>query len=250
MTLSPAEYAQSSLSGIVNSTSGSLISPKHSDGFLSAEISGCGNPTFLQLRDPIFGFGSFVEPDRGCIGSSRAANDFLDTGPNDGAVTHGAGFTTRNQFERRHAVAPQIELSQGLVCIRERHHLSVGEGTVGGFHDIYPDSDWSACVRLKYGSSEWPTGSSGDVREGELDHESHAFSSRCKRHLPAARDADSPRWKAKEKAGRETRPHDGSDCFNASRFLVTMASPFFVDTSIPMAQTVRHSSRPPSLWSD
>lgn len=92
-------------------------------------------------------------------------------------------------------------MPQSLVCIRKRYHFCVGEGTVGGFDDIYPDSDESACLSLQYRSSEWPTGSSSDVREGELDHESHAISGRYNRLLLAARERASPRWKAKKEAG-------------------------------------------------
>ncbi len=92
-------------------------------------------------------------------------------------------------------------MPQGLMCIRERHHFGVGEGTVGGFHDIDPDSDEPARLRLKYGSSEWPTGSSSDVRERELDHESHAISSRHNRVLPAAPDRNSPWGRTKQEAG-------------------------------------------------
>ena len=42
----------------------------------------------------------------------------------------------------------------------------------------------------------------------------------------------------------------GKEPLSTSRFFVTIASPFFVDTSIPVAQTVRHSSIRPSLNSD
>jgi hypothetical protein len=45
-------------------------------------------------------------------------------------------------------------------------------------------------------------------------------------------------------------PEAGSEPFKSSKFFVTIASPFFVDTSMPVAQTVRHSSIRPSLWSD
>lgn len=42
----------------------------------------------------------------------------------------------------------------------------------------------------------------------------------------------------------------GSELFSISRFFVTIASPFFVDTSMPVTDTARHSSIRPSLCSD
>ena len=48
----------------------------------------------------------------------------------------------------------------------------------------------------------------------------------------------------------EVETYDGNEPLSSSKFFVTIASPFFVDTSIPVAQTVRHSSIRPSLCSD
>ena len=84
----------------------------------------------------------------------------------------------------------------------------------------------------------------------ESDDELHAITSRYNGLLLASRSTAGPRRKVKGRSGRDAGFHDGSESFNASRFFVTMASPFFVDMSMPVAQTARHSSRHPILWSD
>jgi hypothetical protein len=90
---------------------------------------------------------------------------------------------------------------QSEVCVGQSHYFSVGERTVGGFHDIHPDGNEPACVRFEYGSAEGSTGSSRDVAQGELDDESHAIASRHDRLLPVAQQSDGPGWKAKGRSG-------------------------------------------------
>jgi len=237
-------------SSVINSTSGSLIPPKDGDGFISAEIAVYRNPAFLQLRYPVFGFRSLVEPDRRCVGPSRAADKFPDTGPKNRPIAHGTGFATRNQFECRHAVCAQVEMSKDLMGIRERHHFGMGEGTVGGLNDVEPNGDESSRLGFEHGCAERSTGLRCDVGQRKSDDELHAIMSRSNGLLPAPCNMAGPRRKVKGRSGRTAGFHDGSESFNASRFFVTMASPFFVETSMPVAQTVRHSSRRPSFWSD
>lgn len=85
---------------------------------------------------------------------------------------------------------------------------------------------------------------------GQLDGKTHAPFVREERTLLAPRQLDGPLWQSEGGSGRATGAHDGTELFIASRFFVTIASPFFVETSMPVAMTVRHSSRQLSLWSD
>ena len=136
------------------------------------------------------------------------------------------------------------------MCIGESDHFGVGKGAVSGFDDVYPNSDESSCLGFEDCRPEGATSLSGDVGQCELDDESHTIGRRHDRVLLPTRKTDGPGWEAKGGRGGEPRRHDGSESFNASRFFVTMASPFFVETSMPVAQTVRHSSNRSSFWRD
>ena len=141
-------------------------------------------------------------------------------------------------------------MSQGLMCIRERHHFGMGEGTVGGLDDVDADGDESSRPGFEHCRAERSTRLRCDIGQRESDDELHAISSRYNGFMLETNNTEGPRWKGKGRSGRAAGSHDGSASFNVSRFFVTMASPFFVETSMPVAQTVRHSSRRPSFWSD
>ncbi len=118
------------------------------------------------------------------------------------------------------------------------YHFSVGERTIGGFDDVYTEGDESSRQGFEYGGTERSSALSGGVGTRELNDEPHAIASCHNRLLSAAQDPDGPRRKLKRGCGWETGFHDGSESFNASRFFVTMASPFLVETSMPVAHTV------------
>lgn len=71
-------------------------------------------------------------------------------------------------------------MSQGLVCIRERYHFGVGEGTVAGLDDVYPDGDESPRLGFEHCRTKRSTSLSRDVGQRESDDELHAITSRSK----------------------------------------------------------------------
>lgn len=96
-------------------------------------------------------------------------------GPNNASITHGAGFTTRDEFEPRHIVRSKVETPQDSVSIREGHHFGVGKRTVGGLDDVDADGDESSRPGVKHRSAEGPAGPSGNVGECKLDDELHTI---------------------------------------------------------------------------
>ena len=94
------------------------------------------------------------------------------------SVTHGTGFATHHQFEHRHAVRTQVEMSQDLMCIRERHHFGMGQGTVGGLDDVDPDGDESSRLGFEHSCAERSTGLRCDIGQRKSDDELHAIMSR------------------------------------------------------------------------
>ena len=106
-----------------------------------------------------------------------------------------------------------------------------------------PDGDESPRLGFEHCRTKRSTSLRRDIGQRESDDKLHTITSRYHGLLLASRSTDGPRRKVKGRSGRDAGFHDGSESFNASRFFVTMASPFFVDMSMPVAQTARHSSR-------
>ncbi len=104
-----------------------LVALKDSYRLISAQIPTHGNPSFIERRHPMSRFLTFVEPDCQRIASSRPTEDFPDSGPGDGPVTHGARFTAGDQLHCWEAWRPKIEMSDGLLRIGKSDHFGVGQ---------------------------------------------------------------------------------------------------------------------------
>jgi len=141
-------------------------------------------------------------------------------------------------------------MPDGLLCVGEGYHFGVGMRTVRRHDEIHPNGYEPAGCGFEHGGAEGSAGFQLDIGQRQLYDEAHTVASGQDGPLLAMRETDGPRWKTKGRRRRESWLHNGNESFSASRFFVTMASPFFVDTSMPVAQTVRHSSIRPSLCSD
>jgi hypothetical protein len=103
------------------------VALKDSHSLISAQIPTHGDPSFLERRHPVLRFWTFIEPDRLRIASARAAENFPNSGPGDGPVTHRAGLTARDQFMLWHAPLAKVEMPDGLLRVGEGDDLSVGK---------------------------------------------------------------------------------------------------------------------------
>lgn len=231
-----------SLAGAVDSTAALLIFLKHGGCFLPAEVTGDRDAPVLELRHPVFRFRPLIESDRFCIAGAGAAQQASDAGPGDGAVAHGARFTARHEFMCREACRTQIEAPDSLLGVGEGNHFCMRMRAMTGLDEIDADRYQPPVGTLEHGGAEGAAGSSRHIRRGQLDGKPHAAFFRQERGVPAPSQSDGPLWKPEGGGGRAARCHDGSELFIASKFFVTIASPFFVETSMPVTMTVRHSS--------
>lgn len=234
---------------VINHPTALLVLPKHRDGFPTAEIPHDRDTPLLERRDPSFWFEAFVKSDRLRIAGLGTAQHAPDAGPGDRSETHGAGLAAGDQFMVRHAGSAEVEMTDRPLRVGKGHQLRVSQRAGSQDDEIHADRDQPPCPCFKDGRGEWTARSSRYVHRGQFDHKSHAVVIRTEGAVHPLCHAGGP---PRQSEGRRetTLHHDGREPFKASRFLVTMRSPFLEETSMPVAMTVRHSSSRFKAWSD
>ncbi len=215
---------------------------KHRDGFPSTEIPHNGDTPSFEGCDPSSRFGTFVKSDCLCIAGSGAAQYPPDAGPRDCAETHGAGLATGDQFMFRYAGSAEVKMTKGVLRVGKGHQLGMGKRAGHCDDEVRSDRDQPSRPRFEDGRGEGAAASPRNVCPGHADDKLHAVFIRPERPVRLPHKAGRPSRQAERMREETTLRHDGRAPFKASKFLVTMRSPFWEETSMPVVMTVRHSS--------
>lgn len=234
---------------VINDSAALLVALKHRDSFPSAEVPHDRDAPLFERRDPSFWFEAFVKSDRFRVAGSGAAQHAPDAGPGNRSETHGTGLAAGNQFMFRYPRRAEVEMSDSVLRVGKGHQFGMGKRAVGQDDQVYSDRDQPSRPGFKDGRGERTACSVRHVPRCQFDHKSHAVFIRMEEAAHLLCHAGGP---PRQPEGRRktTLRHDGREPFKASRFLVTMRSPFLEETSMPVAMTVRHSSSRFKAWSD
>lgn len=236
--------------GVIDHSAALLVASKHCDGFPSAEIPHDRDAPLLERRDPPSWFGTFVKSDRFRVAGPGAAQHAPDARPGNGSETHGAGLATGDQFMVQHAGSAEVEMPEHVLRVGKGHQFRVSQRAGGQNDQVDSDGDQPSCPSFKDGRGEWTARSVRHICRGQFDHKSHAILIGTKRPVRLLHEASRPSGQAERKWRETAMSHDGKVSFKASKFLVTMRSPFFKETSMPVVMTARHSSSRFKAWSD
>jgi hypothetical protein len=234
--------ASGCLACVINDSATLLIALKDCDSFPSAEIPHNPDAPLFEGRDPPSWFGALVKSDRFRVAGPGTAQHAPDARPGNGSETHGAGLATGDEFMVRHAGSAKVEMPERVLRVGKGHHFRVSQRAGGQNNQVNSDRDQPPRPGFKDGRGERTARSVRHICRGQFDHKPHAIFIGTERSVRLLHEASRPLGQAERKWGETAMSHDGRVSCKVSKFLVTMRSPFFKETSMPVAMTVRHSS--------
>lgn len=146
---------------------------KYLGSFFAAHISCDGDTTTLQLPDPIEWFRPFVEAEGPGVFVVRSTDNVTGARPRDGVKAHGARFSAGNQLVGWLPFSAEIEVFNGALREYDRHHLSVSNGAVSSYKEVYAGCHEPAVMPIEDHCPERSSGSMVHVGSREPDRKPH-----------------------------------------------------------------------------